>query len=63
VIFNEIDPLNFDDHDDRQIAYFLLNAIDTRKNLGFRYHESGSPFEYELVRNLMARARQLEVER
>ena len=63
VTFNAIDPLNFDDHDDRETAYLLLNAIDTRKNIGFRYHESGSPFEYELVRNLMTRAREIEIEK
>jgi phospholipid-binding lipoprotein MlaA len=63
MTFSAIDPLNFDDHEDRELAYTLLNAIDTRKNLGFRYHESGSPFEYELVRNLMNRAREIEIEK
>ncbi|HEY5789497.1 MAG TPA: VacJ family lipoprotein [Gammaproteobacteria bacterium] len=61
--FSAIDPLDFDDHEERQIAYTLLNAIDTRKRLAFRYYESGSPFEYELVRSLITRARELQIEK
>ena len=32
--------------------YYGLKAVDTRNNIGFRYYETGSPFEYELVRLL-----------
>lgn len=61
--FDAIDPLAFDGHDKRQVAYTLLNVIDTRKQIGFRYYASGSPFEYELVRNLMTWARELEIDK
>jgi len=63
VMFNAIDPFNLDDHEKREIAYRLMNAIDTRHNVGFRYYESGSPFEYELVRQLVTMGRKLEIEK
>jgi phospholipid-binding lipoprotein MlaA len=42
-------------------ALVLLNAIDTRYRIGFRYHETGSPFEYDLVRMLYTKLRALQV--
>jgi len=35
-------------------------AIDTRARIPFRYYESGSPFEYDLVRFLYTRKRAIE---
>lgn len=35
-------------------------AIDTRSRIPFRYYESGSPFEYDLVRFLYTRKRAIE---
>ena len=40
---------------------FLLEALDTRANTSFRYHESGSAFEYETVRLLWSTKRALDV--
>lgn len=40
---------------------FLFDAIDTRSNLAFRYHETGSAFEYETVRWLISTKRDLDV--
>ena len=42
---------------------FLLDAIDTRANVEFRYYETGSPFEYEWVRMLYTTKRQLDIEK
>lgn len=42
-------------------TYFLFNAIDTRSNTPFRYHETGSAFEYETVRWLWSTKRDLDV--
>jgi phospholipid-binding lipoprotein MlaA len=42
-------------------AIGLVNAIDTRANVGFQYYEMGSPFEYLWIRNLWLEYRQLEV--
>ena len=41
----------------------ILWALDIRANTAFRYYETGSPFEYELVRMLWTTKRQLDVER
>ncbi len=40
-----------------------MRAIDLRANVAFRYHETGSPFEYEWVRLLYTTKRKLDVER
>jgi phospholipid-binding lipoprotein MlaA len=62
AIFNAIDPFDFDDNnDDWEVPYHLLDAIDTRHRTAFRYYETGSPFEYELIRLLYGKARQLEI--
>lgn len=39
-----------------------VNAIDTRANVNFRYYDSGSPFEYEMVRFLYTNKRMIESE-
>jgi phospholipid-binding lipoprotein MlaA len=41
----------------------ILWAIDTRAHIGFRYYETGSPFEYEMIRMLYTTMRQLDIER
>lgn len=61
--FNAIDPFNFDDHEDRQLAFNLLYAIDKRHRISFRYYDTGSPFEYELVRLLYTKKRDLDIAR
>jgi phospholipid-binding lipoprotein MlaA len=42
---------------------YLLYAIDLRRNINFRYYASGSPFEYELVRFLYTKKREIEIRR
>ncbi len=44
-----------------ELALALFNAIDTRYRIGFRYHETGSPYEYDLVRMLYMKLRALQV--
>jgi len=61
AIFTAIDPFNFDNHSDDAAIYYLLNAIDTRHRTAFRYYETGSAFEYDLIRMLYGKARQLEI--
>jgi phospholipid-binding lipoprotein MlaA len=41
----------------------LLSGIDQRAHVAFRYYETGSPFEYEMVRMLYTTKRQLDIER
>ena len=40
---------------------FLIDAIDTRANVPFRYYETGSSFEYDTVRWLISTKRDLDV--
>lgn len=56
--------LDLDDanKDGARVALSLLNATDTRKNTAFRYYETGSPFEYELIRYAYIRKRMVEAE-
>ena len=40
------------------IGLTVLSAIDTRYRTPFLYYETGSPFEYELVRLLYTKQRE-----
>jgi phospholipid-binding lipoprotein MlaA len=40
---------------------YVLYAIDLRRNINFRYFGSGSPFEYDLVRFLYTKRRELQL--
>jgi phospholipid-binding lipoprotein MlaA len=40
----------------------VLNAVDQRANVNFRYYSTGSPFEYETIRFLYVRKRLIEDE-
>lgn len=40
---------------------FGLQPVDARRRVAFRYYQTGSPFEYELVRLLFTETRALEV--
>jgi len=40
-----------------------VRAVDQRHRQPFRYHASGSPFEYEMVRYLYTKKRELEIAR
>jgi phospholipid-binding lipoprotein MlaA len=44
-----------------RVTIFLFDAIDTRSNVSFRYHETGSAFEYENIRWLYSTKRDLDV--
>jgi len=61
-----IDLLDVNDDankDDIRIALTLLKAVDGRKNTAFRYYETGSPFEYELVRFAHRQLREIQIEK
>lgn len=42
-------------------AVYGLYFVDQRHQTGFRYYQSGSPFEYDLVRFLYTKKRELDV--
>ncbi len=61
VFSEELDPFNFNNHIEREVGFDLLRAINARHNNDFRYFQTGSPFEYDLVRLLYTKKRQLEI--
>jgi len=52
---------NFSNHQVAGATFNAVSAIDTRKQTKFRYYQSGSPFEYELIRYLYTQKRKLEI--
>lgn len=58
-----IEEISGDSGTQDAIRYGLtaLNAVNTRSNVKFRYYETGSPFEYELVRFLFLKKREFEI--
>jgi len=63
LTFNSIDLLNLSEHQKRDLAFTLTNSIDSRHQVKFRYYQTGSPFEYELVRLLYNKKRDLDIAR
>ncbi|UCF94593.1 MAG: VacJ family lipoprotein [Desulfobacterales bacterium] len=59
AIINHAFDMSTGDEDKLKYGLSLLNAIDRRRNLSFRYYQTGSPFEYDLVRMLYLTKRQL----
>jgi phospholipid-binding lipoprotein MlaA len=47
--------------DDVKLVTTLLWPVDTRANTSFRYYETGSAFEYRMVRWLYSTKRELDV--
>ena len=56
-----IDPLDLNGHSGRGYIYYPLLIIDTRATTAFEYFSTGSPFEYELVRTLYTKKRELDI--
>jgi len=48
---------------DIRLIFSAVTAVDKRKRVPFRYHGTGSPFEYDLVRMLYTAQRQILVEK
>jgi ABC-type transporter lipoprotein component MlaA len=43
------------------MVFTVVNAVDKRMRMPFRYYGSGSPFEYEQIRLLYTKKRELEI--
>jgi phospholipid-binding lipoprotein MlaA len=62
AVYKWIDPLeNVQDKEWIEAGIFALEAIDKRHLESFRYYETGSPFEYELIRFLYLTKRKLDI--
>lgn len=62
-VASSVDILDLNDQPDTQLGVRLLQSIDTRRNTSFRYYETGTPFEYSLVRYAYLRMRAVQVEK
>ena len=60
-IFSLIDPLDLNGRSGRGYPYYPLLIIDTRATTAFEYFGTGSPFEYELLRMLYVKKRELDI--
>ena len=49
--------------DSEEWALTIMQAIDTRANVGFRYYETGTPFEYDWVKLLYTTKRKMDIEK
>ncbi|MEM7218112.1 MAG: VacJ family lipoprotein [Pseudomonadota bacterium] len=63
LALTQIDPLRLQDRANRRYLYYPLLVIDTRSETAFQYYQTGSPFEYELLRLLYLEKRDLDVVR
>ena len=63
ALFSVVDPLDFDGNSEREVPFHVMRAIDTRAGIAFRYFQTGSPFEYDLVRLLYTEARRIQIGR
>lgn len=63
ALYNHFDPFEDNHEEGFEAGISLLQAIDTRHRLAFRYYETGSPFEYELVRMIYNQARRMEIQK
>jgi phospholipid-binding lipoprotein MlaA len=44
-------------------ANTVIRAVDKRARMPFRYHSTGTPFEYDFLRFLYSKKRDLDVEK
>jgi phospholipid-binding lipoprotein MlaA len=59
-----IDQLQLDDvNEGWTYAYYTFYVLNTRSTTLFQYYETGSPFEYELVRLVWATKRKVDIEK
>ncbi len=62
LAFSLVVPNDIEDKTAYQAVQYGLRPVNTRANTNFRYNETGSPFEYELVRFVRTEGRRLEIE-
>jgi phospholipid-binding lipoprotein MlaA len=63
VAYQTVDPLGLASFEGDHPEMTVLRVLDKRHTTEFRYYQTGSPFEYDLVRLLYTRMRQLQIEK
>jgi len=61
VAFSVVDPFGASSFQTDYPAVFALNIINQRREVPFEYYQTGSPFEYDLVRYFYTRKREFEI--
>lgn len=61
AMFYGIDPLQINGNTPASVIYNLAYALNKRDTTNFRYYQTGSPFEYTLVRLVYMNYRALQV--
>ena len=61
ALFTLAGPPAWVDDDDVTLAFNVIAAIDKRHRESFRYYQSGSPFEYGMIRMLYTSKREIEI--
>ncbi|MBG0790644.1 MAG: VacJ family lipoprotein [Desulfovibrionaceae bacterium] len=55
--------LGFQDNSPLDMTELIVRGLDMRANTAFFYHSTGSPFEYEMVRFIYTKKRELDIGR
>ncbi|MBD1390445.1 VacJ family lipoprotein [Neiella sp. HB171785] len=62
LVYNEVvDEMGLKTNE--ELAMMIIRSINARKQIPFRYYATGSAFEYELIRFLYFRARDIQIQR
>jgi phospholipid-binding lipoprotein MlaA len=61
LLISWLTPEPIADHPAYIATRFVLQPIDARSRIAFRYYQTGTPFEYDLVRLLYTEVRQLQI--
>lgn len=61
--YQAVDPFGIASFQDDHPEMTVLQVLDKRLTTKFRYYQTGTPFEYDMVRLLYTRWRQLEIEK
>ncbi len=57
------DVLGIKDTRAMEYTMFALRSLNLRSHIAFTYYETGSPFEYEMVRFIYSKKRELDIKR
>ena len=61
VAFSTVGPPMWVDNDEAELVFMGVSAVDKRHRQSFRYYQTGSPFEYEMIRMLYTSKREIEI--
>ncbi|WP_320046731.1 VacJ family lipoprotein [uncultured Ilyobacter sp.] len=60
VVQSYADPLRLGDASRNDTEFLVTNSVDSRSNVDFRYYSTGTPFEYEYLRFLYIKIREIQ---